>query len=27
VNTAAAEKNPKNVGGPAAPVGPTGKPK
>jgi cytochrome c len=27
VNTAAAEKNPKNVGGPAAPVGPSGKPK
>jgi cytochrome c len=26
LNTAAAEKNPKNVGGPAAPVGPTGKP-
>jgi cytochrome c len=26
VNTAAAEKNPKNVGGPAAPVSPTGKP-
>jgi cytochrome c len=26
LNTAVAEKNPKNVGGPAAPVGPTGKP-
>jgi cytochrome c len=26
LNTAAAEKNQKNVGGPAAPVGPTGKP-